>query len=320
MSKSWKVTAYAPRAMIEAALIKHEDALDWDPEIVLSGSEIAEDRPDDWRFEVWLPRRPTRADKAAVAALFAANAPVFTIEQLPETDWVTQSQQGLEPIRAGRFHVHTPDYPPLNEPGVRDFAISASQAFGTGQHATTSGCLAMLTQMKHQGVVVRNLADVGTGTGLLAFAAMELWPRALATASDIDPVCAGVVEENARLNGIVMGERGGELAMVVADGMDNPLLAARAPYDLVIANILAGPLIALAPHFSRALVPGGHLLLAGLLETQEPQVRRACRRAGLRLAARLISGDWSILWLRKRPGAGVRAMRPGALPDWAKRW
>lgn len=88
--------------------------------------------------------------------------------------------------------------------------------------------------------------------------------------------------------------------MTVADGMDHPLLAARGPYDLIVANILAGPLVALAPDFARSLVPGGHLLLAGLLETQEAGVRGACRRAGLRLAARLVNGDWSILWLRKR--------------------
>jgi ribosomal protein L11 methyltransferase len=108
--------------------------------------------------------------------------------------------------------------------------------------------------------------------------------------------------------------------MLVADGMDHPLLQARGPYDLLIANILAGPLIALAPDFARALVPGGHLLLAGLLETQEPQVRAACRRAGLRLAARLVNGDWSILWLRKRADVAVRSSRPGQLPDWAKSW
>jgi ribosomal protein L11 methyltransferase len=261
-----------------------------------------------------------KADKGAVAALFAEGAPAMTVEKLPETDWVTESQQGLEPIRAGRFHVHTPEHPPLGEPGLRDFVIPASRAFGTGQHATTAGCLAMLTHMKREGVTVRNLADVGTGTGLLAFAALDLWPRVLATASDIDAVCIDVVEENARLNGVTMGAGPGALTMTVADGMAHPLLAARGPYDLVIANILAGPLIALAPDFARALVPGGHLLLAGLLETQEPQVRTACRRAGMRLAARLVNGDWSILWLRKRADVRTRASRPGALPDWARRW
>ena len=300
MSESWKLTALAPRIIIEAALLAHEEVWDWDADIVLSGSEIAEDRPDDWRLEAWLPRKPGRADKAALAALFTGGAPAFRTERLPATDWVTQSQQGVEPVRAGRFYVHTPDFPPLAQPGTRDFCVPASRAFGTGQHATTAGCLAMLSEMKARGMAVRNCADIGTGTGLLAFAALHLWPRALATASDIDAVCLGVVAENAALNGVAMGGRQGALTMLVAGGMAHPLLAARGPYDLIIANILAGPLIELAPDFGHALVPGGSLLLAGLLETQEAAVRSACRKAGLRLARRLVKGDWSVLWLRKR--------------------
>lgn len=317
---SWKITAFAPRPVIEAALLAHEDAWDWDPEIVISGSEIAEDKPDEWQLEAWLSRKPTKADKTAILSLFAGPAPKLLIEQLPEVDWLTVSQSGLEPIRAGAFHVHTPEHPPLSQPGVRDFCIPASQAFGTGQHATTAGCLTMLTHMKRQGVVIRNLADIGTGTGLLAFAGLELWPRALATASDIDGVCVQVVEDNAQTNRIAMGAGAGALTMMVADGMDHPLLQVRGPYDLIVANILAGPLIGLAPDFARHLIPGGHLVLAGLLETQEAAVRRAARRAGMRLAARLVQGDWSILWLRKRNAAAVRASRPGVLPEWSQRW
>lgn len=313
---SWKLTIHAPRPVIEAALVAHEDVFDWDPDIVISGSEIAEDRPDDWRLEAWLPREPGPGDRAAIMALFAGDVPEPEIEQLPETDWLTLSQQGVEPIRAGRFHVHTPEHPAITEPGVRDFVIPASQAFGTGQHATTAGCLTMLGEMKRRGVIVRNCADIGTGTGLLAFAALDLWPRALATASDIDHVCAGVVLGNAADNGVPIGAGAGQLTMLIADGMAHPLLQARGPYDLVIANILAGPLISLAPDFSQHLVPGGHLLLAGLLETQEAQVRAACRRAGLRLAARLVRGDWSILWLRKRARAGIRTTRQGPHAGW----
>ena len=304
---NWKISAFAPKEAVQAALIAHEDAWDWNPEVVLSGSEIAEDKPDDWVLEAWYPHKPTAADKAAVKALFAEGAPELIVEKLPDADWIALSQEGVEPIRAGHFHVRTPEFP-------------ASQAFGTGQHATTAGCLAMLTAMKARGVEVRNLADIGTGTGLLAFAGLELWPRALATASDIDPVCAGVVEENSALNRIPMGARRGELTMVIADGMADPLLAARGPYDLLIANILAGPLVELAPDFARAVVPGGHMLLAGLLTTQESAVRRACRLAGFRLAARMVNGDWSILWLRKRAGVNVRAARPGRMPDWSRRW
>lgn len=320
MTESWKITALAPRNVIEAALLAHEDAIDWDPEIVLSACEMSPDQPEDWQMEAWLSRKPTRTDKKALAALFSGSAPDLLVERLPDVDWVILSQQGMQPIQAGRFHVRTPDFPALSTPGIRDFTIPASQAFGTGHHATTAGCLAMLTAMKRFGVVVRNLVDIGTGTGLLAFAALDLWPRALATASDIDAVCMHVIETNAELNQVPLGARSGELAMLVADGMDHPLLKARGPYDLILANILAGPLIALAPDFARALVPGGNLLLSGLLEIQEPQVRAACRRAGLRLAQRMTIGDWSILWLRKRPAASIRHSPPGILPDWSRRW
>ena len=297
---SWKLVAHAPKPAVQAALLAQEEAPEWDWEVVLSGSEVAEDKPDDWVLEAYFPRKPGKADRAMVAALFGANPPKIAAEKLPDADWVTLSQQGVEPIRAGRFHVHTPDFPPLGQPGVRDLAIPASQAFGTGQHATTAGCLAMLTAMKARGLVVRNLADIGTGTGLLAFAALDLWPRALATASDIDAVCTGVVEDNATANGFSLGPRPGELTMVIADGMADPLLRARGPYDLLIANILAGPLVDLVPDFGAAVVPRGQLLLAGLLETQEPRVRAAYRRAGFRLRARLVNGDWSILWLARR--------------------
>lgn len=320
MTQSWKITAYAPRPVIQAALLAHEEAWDWDFDIVIAGFEIADDQPEDWKLEAWLPRKPSKADKAAIAALFADGAPEFHSELLPETDWVTESQKGIEPIRAGHFYVHTPEFPPSKDLALRSFAIPASLAFGTGQHETTSGCLAMLGEMKARGTVVRNFADIGTGTGLLAFAGLHLWPQALATASDIDAICLDVVQTNAAMNQVAMGAGAGALTMVVADGMDQPLLRARAPYDLIIANILAGPLIELAADFGAALVPGGSLLLAGLLETQEAQVRAACRRAGLRLAARLVNGDWSILWLRRRPGVAVRSSRPGRLPDWARTW
>jgi ribosomal protein L11 methyltransferase len=301
-AESWKITVFAPRDVVQAALVMHEDAFDWDADIVIAGSEIAEDKPDDWQLEAWMDHKPNRADQAAIKALFGENAPKLAIEQLPETDWVTLSQQGVEPIHEGPFYVHTPEYPDLATPGVRNFVIPASQAFGTGQHATTAGCLAMLAHMKREGVVIRNLADIGTGTGLLAFAAMHLWPRARAIASDIDAVCGPVVSDNADVNGVTLGDGPGRLAMVIAEGMAHPLLQASAPYDLLIANILAGPLVELAPDFAGAVAPGGSVLLAGLLETQEATVRAAYRKAGLRLAARMVRGDWSILWLRRRSG------------------
>ncbi|HWU02041.1 MAG TPA: 50S ribosomal protein L11 methyltransferase [Novosphingobium sp.] len=328
--QSWKITVFGPRRQMEAVLLAHEDAFDWDHEIVLSGCEVDKNLPEDWQLEAWLPRKPKAADKKALLALFAQATPdlpkpELIVEQLPDVDWVTLSQEGLKPIHAGRFYVHTPDHAPSDAPGVRNFCVPASRAFGTGHHETTASCLAMLSLMKAEGMVVRNLADIGTGTGLLAFAGMHLWPRAVATASDIDASCVGVVEENAELNGMPMGAAPGQLAMVVADGMADPLLTARGPYDLLIANILAGPLIELAPDFARAIVPGGSLLLAGLLATQEAQVRAAYRRAGMRIARRVVNGDWSILWMRKRRYVGVASSRIAAgrtasLPDWSRDW
>lgn len=298
MVGSWKITAFASKDEVEAAMARQEAAEDWDVTIGLASFEVAEDKPDEWRLDAYLPRRPTAADRRALAQLFNGSPPEFAIEQLPDADWVTESQKGMEPISAGRFHVRTPDHP-ADETAV-DLIIPASQAFGTGQHATTAGCLIMLERMKRDGVAPRRLIDVGTGTGLLAFAALRLWPRAYATASDIDPVCEGVVEENARLNGVRLGPGRGAMLMVVADGMEDARLQALGPYDLLIANILARPLIELAPDFAEAVAPGGHVVLAGLLTTQEADVRRAYRRAGFRLARRLERGDWSILWLRAR--------------------
>lgn len=319
-AEAWKVTFAGPRVLIEAALVAHEDCVDWPEDLVIAGSEVAEDRPDDWQLEAWLPYRPDAATLALLGALFAGAAPDALIEQLPDADWVTLSQSGIEPIREGPFHVRTPDHPPPADAALRDFVIPASQAFGTGQHATTAGCLAMLAAMRAAGTVVRNCADIGTGTGLLAFAALHLWPRARALASDIDPVCGPVVAANADANMVRLGDAPGKLAMVIAPGMTHPLIAAAAPFDLLIANILAGPLIELAPDFARATAPGGNVLLAGLLATQETAVRAAYARAGFRLARRMTRGDWAILWLRRRRAGGVRHTRVGALPVWSQRW
>lgn len=301
MSTSWKLTGFATKPQVQAALLAHEMAEElgqWDSEIVLSGREVAEDKPDDWVLEAWMERKPGKSEMKAIAGLFEGEPPQLTAEKLPDEDWLTISQQGVEPIFAGRFHVRTPEYEPRED--LTDIVIPASQAFGTGQHETTAGCLRLLDAMKRQGVLARNVADIGTGTGLLAFAARALWPSALLTASDIDEVCASVVADNAAMNDVPLGANPGALTMVIAPGTDHALIQARGPYDLLIANILAGPLVELAPDFAEATTPGGHVLIAGLLETQEQRVRRAYRAQGFRLAARLVSGDWSILWLRKR--------------------
>lgn len=297
---NWKLTAVGPREAIEAALARHDTHPDWDESIVVSAFELVPDQPEAWQLDACVEDRPSQAQRNAVKTLFEGEPPRLKTEKLPQADWVAESQKGMAPIRAGRFHVRTPDHEPPSERGVTDFCIPAAQAFGTGQHETTSGCLAMLDAMKRNGLVARHVADIGTGTGLLAFAAMALWPHAQATASDIDPVCLPAVLDNADMNGVALGSMPGQLAVVIADGMDDSFLVERAPFDLLIANILAGPLIEMAPDFAAAISPRGSILLAGLLDSQEADVRAAYLRAGFRLHKRLLNGDWSILWLRHR--------------------
>ena len=206
------------------------------------------------------------------------------------------SQSGLQPIRAGRFFVHTPMHR-SRPPGAIAFEIDASLAFGTGQHATTAGCLEALDGLESSGARFTNIADIGTGTGLLAFAALALWPAARCIATDIDPIAIDVARDNAAINKVTLGHGAGELLLAVADGMDAPMLAARAPFDLLIANILAGPLIALAPDFARALAPGGTIILAGLLDEQADAVTAAYSAEGLTCLARPRS-EWPVLVLR----------------------
>ena len=262
---------------------------------VLVADEPDPAKPDDWLIHAYFDHQPSEAELAALAGL-GRGAP--QVEQLGEADWVTMSQSGLQPIRAGRFYVHTPMYRSA-PPGTVAFEIDASLAFGTGQHATTAGCLAELDLLCCNGCEFTNIADIGTGTGLLAFAALALWPQARCIATDIDAVAVDVARDNAAINHVKLGHAAGELLLAEADGMDSPLLAARAPFDLIIANILAGPLIELAPDFARALAPGGTVILAGLLDTQADAVAAAYEALGLTLRTRG-SGEWPVLVLTGR--------------------
>ena len=260
-----------------------------------------------WQLDAYMDDKPGAALLALLRSLVpSAKGKKPVVEQLPDEDWVTLSQQGLEPVRAGRFFVHTSSYADRVPPGTTPFLIDASQAFGTGGHDTTAGCLAMLDQLARQGASPRNVADIGTGTGLLAFAAMALWPRAKIIASDIDPASIFVTRDNARINGVPLGRGGGRLALAVAPGTDHAAIRHRAPYDLVVANILAGPLITLAPDIAAATAPGGHAILAGLIARQMEPVLAAYRAQGFRLAARGGSAEWPCLLLVKRRRYGWR--------------
>ncbi|HWJ37605.1 MAG TPA: 50S ribosomal protein L11 methyltransferase [Sphingomicrobium sp.] len=286
---SYRVTLPCSREQAEALTGAQDQFPESSNPPVLVADEPDASRPDEWLLHAYFDHEPGAREIALLAGL--GNGPP-RVDELGEEDWVWMSQAGLEPIRAGRFTVHTPTYPP--EPDRINFEIDAGLAFGTGQHATTSGCLAALDRLEQAGKRFANIADIGTGTGILAFAALVLWRDAKCLATDIDPVAIEVARENALINGVKLGHSPGELLLGTADGMESPLLAARAPFDLIIANILAGPLIELAPAFASALEKGGMIVLAGLLDTQANAVAHAYRRQGLEISDPGI-GEWPVL-------------------------
>lgn len=298
---SWKITLPCNKAEGEMLAGEVPEIALLDPMPTLMTSEPDPDKPDDWQLDVYVESKPDKALIATILALVpSAKGLKPAITHIPEEDWVTLSQSGLEPIRAGRFFVHTPynaDYAP---DGMTGFVIDAGRAFGTGHHETTTGCLMMLDKLRRSGLRFDDIADVGTGTGLLAFAARSLWPAAKVIASDIDPVSIEVTAENAVANRIPVGRGRGQVELVVAAGLAHRRLKTRLPYDLLIANILAGPLIELAPVFGNAVLPGGSLILAGLLDTQADAVAQAYRRQGMYLADSIVRGDWPTLRMVKR--------------------
>lgn len=263
-----------------------------DPPPTLMTSE-AEPDGEAWRLDAYFESEPDADSVALLRSLLPSAAGVEpVIERLADADWVTLSQAGLEPVRAGRFLVHTPQHRVAAD-GAIAFEIDAGLAFGTGHHQTTTGCLEALTRLADEGAAFGNVIDVGTGTGLLAFAARALWPEAQIMASDNDPVAVDVARENGAANGVT------DVEMLVAEGVDADAIRARAPFDLVIANILAGPLIELAPDFAGVLAPAGTVMLAGLLETQADAVLAVFAGHGLCERFRVTNGDWPTLVLSR---------------------
>jgi len=229
-------------------------------------------------------------DEPDAALLSCVAERSITVEPLPDQDWIRLSQEGLPPVRAGRFFVYGAHDAGIVPNGVIPMRIEAGLAFGTGHHETTALCLAVLSDLARRRTFV-DVLDLGCGTGLLAIGAAKLWKRPV-LASDIDPVAIDVTLENARGNGVAPLVRG-----VVADGLANPALTAAAPYDLIIANILAGPLTRLASSIVKAMAPEAMLVLSGLLHEQEAMVLSYYRN--LKFIARRREGPWSALVLEK---------------------
>ncbi|SFT97570.1 50S ribosomal protein L11 methyltransferase [Sedimentitalea nanhaiensis] len=245
-----------------------------------------------WEVGGYFEAEPDGAALALLAAAFDAKP--FVISEVPETDWVAHVRRELAPVQAGRFFVygsHDADKVPDD---CEPLLIEAAMAFGTGHHGTTLGCLRALETLIGQGFVADRVADIGCGTAVLAMAAARVWSGTI-LASDIDRVAVDVAEANLRANGMI-----GQVHCVEAAGFDHPELQASAPYDLIFANILKGPLVALAPDLTAHLRTGGYAILSGILNEQADDVVAVYGECGNDLAGREQIGDWTTLILNNK--------------------
>lgn len=263
-----------------------------DPEPTGVGVFEVEDGSGLWEVGGYFTEAPDDTALAVLAAAFAAKP--FVISELPETDWVAHVRRELAPVEAGRFFVYG-SHDAGNVPeGSIPLLIEAAMAFGTGHHGTTLGCLCALDKLIDDGFKASKIADIGCGTAVLAMAAARVWQGDI-VASDIDEVAVDVAEANLKAN-----DMSGAVRCIEAAGFDHPALQAAAPYDLIFANILKGPLVALAPEISQNLRPGGQAILSGILNEQADDVESVYAQNGFNTRDRSQIGEWTTLVLTKQ--------------------
>ncbi len=260
-----------------------------------TGVGVFEEQDDSgiWQVAAYFTESPDAAGLAVLAAAFGVEA--FAVEELPETDWIAKVNRDLSPVVAGRFFVygsHDADKVPEE---AEPLLIEAAMAFGTGHHGTTLGCLKALDRLATAGFVGQNVADVGCGTAVLAMGAARIWPNTV-LASDIDEVAVDVARSNAAANGLA-----DQIVCLEAAGFGHPELAAKAPFDLVFANILKSPLVDLAPSMGANISAGGYAILSGLLNEQADEVIAAYDAVGFGVHTHEEIGEWATLTMEKRP-------------------
>jgi ribosomal protein L11 methyltransferase len=284
-------TVAEARAHAVAAAIAGDPALG---DAAVDAHDVAAGR---WQVIVYFTVAPDRGQRAALARHGR-----FAIAELQDTDWVAKSLEGLRPVRAGRFVIHGRHDRGAIRPNDIAIEIEAGQAFGTGHHGTTAGCLLAIAAVAKSRRVVRAI-DAGTGTGVLAIAiARRTGARVMAT--DIDPLAVRIAADNAKANGVGARVRAAHTGGLAGRAFD--LFGAA---DLIVANILAGPLTALAPAIRRRLAPGGTVILSGLLPDQRARIVATYRGVGLRLAGARVRDGWLTVRMERPGGRPVEARR-----------
>lgn len=311
---SWLTRLGCTRAEADATALLDEPF----PGIEPMPSLVASETETGWELLLYTEGQPAPDIIARLREFAPSSALEPESAPLPDEDWVTLSQAGLAPVDIGHFHIHAGSEVGPLPPGRQPIRIDAGLAFGTGQHATTSGCIATALSLSRR-QRPRNVLDVGTGSGILAFVSRHLWSRAKVTAADLDPIAVRVAQENCRKNRLTEGRLPGSIRLLNAGGVEHRLITSRAPYDLVFANILAGPLIALAPSLSAVVAQGGHLVLAGLLQPQAQAVIAAYRAHGLKLVSRSARAEWPVLLFRRIRPSTPRTARRAARRETANR-
>ncbi|WP_313612662.1 50S ribosomal protein L11 methyltransferase [Agrobacterium sp.] len=261
--------------------------------IAIATTEVDE-KKDIWEASVYLLLEEEEEVRERLDTLLKNAFPHLSVarEVIPDIDWIAKSLEGLKPVRAGRFLVHGShdrDKVRVNDLSIE---IEAGQAFGTGHHGTTAGCLEMIESVV-RARTVRNALDLGTGSGVLAIAVAKM-RRIPVLATDIDPIAVGVAKENVRLNGIAQG-----MTLETAPGFHSDAFAKHGPFDLIIANILARPLIKMAPQLVAHLAPGGSVILSGILASQRWKVLAAYNGEHLSHVRTIWRNGWVTIHLRK---------------------
>lgn len=287
-----KVTAdFTDRSLAMHAASTLQDFLEPAPDALT----VFENGPASWRLEAYFNDGLDGRDLATELAVYISEPlPPFTADTVPDLNWVAMSQAALPPVQAGRFTVHGSHDSHRIARSPNTILIDAGEAFGTAHHQTTLGCLLAIDRLTRT-EDFKTVLDLGTGSGVLAIAVARMLPRAEIIATDLDAQSVNVARENVRINGV-----GDRIALAQAAGVDHVWLRQSNPFDLVIANILAGPLIRLAPDLARTVRRAGTLVLSGLLVPQAAQVIAAYRAAGFHLVSHDRISGWSTLVLRRR--------------------